>query len=111
MTTARKPVLLIGGLLVAAIVLTGFIPISLSDAFISRHGDAMDWRSWWLAGRHGTNCGRVRIGQDPEHATKCGLEAYAAGRPFRVRYDIKGWDAPVAGGQDSQWTSNRELQP
>ncbi len=80
------------------IVITGFIPISLSDAFISRHGDAMDWRSWWLAGRHSVNCGRVRIGQDPEPATKCGLEAYAAGRPFRVRYDIKGWDSPVAGG-------------
>lgn len=96
MTRITRSVLLFGGLFVLAITVLGFIPISLSDAFVSKHGDAMDWRSRWLAGSHCINCGRVRIGQN--QATKCGLEANAEGRPFRVRYDIQGWDSPVAGG-------------
>jgi hypothetical protein len=96
MTTITKRVLLVGGLLAAAIVIAGLIPISLSDTFISRHGDAMDWWSAWLAGRHGVNCGRVRMGQDPAPATRCGIEAFVTGRPFHVRYDITGMDSPVA---------------
>lgn len=98
MTTIKKWVFLIGGLLVTAIVITRLRSITLSEDFINRHGDAMDWQSSWLAGRQSVNCGRVRIGQDPGPATKCGLAAFALGRPFRVRYDIKGWDSPVAGG-------------
>jgi hypothetical protein len=108
MTRTRRSVLLFGGAIcclfgpstvfVLANTLLGFIPISWSDAFMSKHGDAMDWRSRWLAGSHSINCGRVRIGQNPNQATKCGLEANAEGRPFRVRYDIQGWDSEVAGG-------------
>ena len=97
MSTAKKWVLLTGAFLALAIIIVS-LPVPLSDQFISRYGDAMDWRSRWMAGRHSVDCGRVRIGQDPGAATKCGLEAYAAGRPFRVRYDIQGWDAEVAGG-------------
>ena len=80
------------------IVIVGLTPISLTDDFINKYRDAMNWRGRWLVGRHGVNCGRVGVGRDPELATKCGLAAYASGHPFRVRYDIMGYDAPVAGG-------------
>jgi hypothetical protein len=109
----RKRAFLFGAVLVTAIVVAGLTPISLSNALISRYGDALDWRSWRLAGRHSINCGRVRIGQDPGPATSCGREAFAAGRSFRVRYDnpskdyrdrferltdrpLKDWDSPAA---------------
>jgi hypothetical protein len=98
MTKIRRCVVSLGALFVLAIIQLSFVPIYLSDAFISKHGDAMDWRGLWLAGTHSINCGRVRIGQNPNQATKCALEANAAGRPFRVRYDIQGWDSSVAGG-------------
>ena len=98
MTGIKRRTLLIAGFVVVLIVISGLVPISLSDAFIMKYGDAMDWRGAWLAGRRSVNCGRVRIGQDPGAATQCGLEAHAVGRPFRVRYDIMGWDEPVAGG-------------
>ena len=51
MTRTRRSVLLFGGLFVLAITVLGFILISLSDAFVSKHGDAMDWRSRWLVSR------------------------------------------------------------
>lgn len=98
MTANRKRALPIGGLLVAAIVVTALIPISLSDTFVRRHGDAMDWWSWWLAGRHSVNCGRVEVGDDSWPATSCGLDAWAQGRPFRVRYDITGAYFPLSFG-------------
>jgi hypothetical protein len=98
MTGTKRRTLLIAGAIVAIFVISGFVPISLSEDFIAKYGDAMDWRGAWLAGQQGVKCGRVRIGQDPEAATHCGLEAHAAGRPFRVRYDIRGYDEPVAGG-------------
>lgn len=98
MTANRKRVLLIGGFLVAVIVITALVPISLSDAFVRKHGDAMDWWSWWLAGRHSVNCGRVEVGDDSWPATGCGLDAWAQKRPFRVRYDITGKYFPLSVG-------------
>ena len=98
MSKIKRRVVLSVAIFVVVIFALGFIPISLSDAFIGKHGDAMDWRSRWLAGSHSINCGRVRVGEDPNQATKCALEASNAGRPFRVRYDIMGYDSPVAGG-------------
>ena len=113
MTAIKKRLLLVGGLIAAAIVVTGLLPIHLSDAFISKYGDAMDWRSWWLTGRHSINCGRVRVGQDPKLVTNCGRDALIAGHAFRVRYDnepqeyrtrfevltgrpLTGWESPAA---------------
>lgn len=94
----NRYVVLLGAIFVFVNIALVSIPISWSDAFICKHGDAMDWRSWWLAGSHSINCGRVRVGQDPTQATKCALEASNAGRPFRVRYDIRGVDSAVAAG-------------
>src|SRR5580765_6932053 len=37
---------------------------SFGSKFASRFGDAMDWKSWWLAGRHSINCGRVPVHGD-----------------------------------------------
>jgi hypothetical protein len=61
-------------------------------------GDAMDWRSHFLAGLSSTNCGRVRVDQDPTQATQCALKANSEGHPFRVAYDVPAIDAAVAGG-------------
>lgn len=71
---------------------------SFGTRFASRFGDAMDWKSRWLAGNHSVNCGRVEVKGDPTKATKCALQAQAESKPFRVVYDIMGYDAPVAGG-------------
>ena len=49
-------------------------------------------------GRYGIDCGRVEVRGDPKEATACALKAQAEGRPFRVRYDILGYDSAVAGG-------------
>jgi hypothetical protein len=89
-------------LIVVAVVLLLFLgpPVSnfLNVKLVPAIGDAMEWRSRWLAGRHGVDCGRVRIGGDPRAATACALQAQAEGKPFRVRYDIMGIDSAVAGG-------------
>jgi hypothetical protein len=49
-------------------------------------------------GRHGIDCGTVGIKVDPREATDCALKAQREGRPFRVRYNIRGIDSAVAGG-------------
>jgi hypothetical protein len=101
MSKIKRPVVMLGAIFLAISAIGFmpiFIPISLSDTFIRKYGDGMDWRSRWLAGSHSINCGRVRIGQDPSQVTECTLEANAAGRPFRVRYDIRGIDSQVAVG-------------
>ncbi len=85
-----------------AIALLGFLTIGTDDSFgtkfASRFGDAMDWKSRWLAGRHSINCGRVEVHGDATAATECALRAQAEGKPFRVVYNIVGYDSPVAGG-------------
>jgi hypothetical protein len=58
----------------------------------------MDWRSRWLMGSHGIDCGQVKVNGDPKMATACALKAESEGRPFRVRYDIMGYDSAVAAG-------------
>ena len=71
---------------------------SFGTRFASRFGDAMDWESRWLTGRHSINCGRVEVKGDPTEATKCALQAQGEGKSFRVTYNVMGYDAPVAGG-------------
>jgi|SRR5580704_968742 hypothetical protein len=61
-------------------------------------GDLMDWKARYLTGSLGVNCGRVKVGNDATTATQCALKANAGGRPFRVAYEIQGYDALVAGG-------------
>jgi hypothetical protein len=70
----------------------------LSSWLVPIIGDSMDWHGRWLMGRHGIDCGTVKVHADPTAATNCVLEAYSQGRPFRVRYDIMGYDSAVAGG-------------
>jgi hypothetical protein len=70
----------------------------LSKLLVPVIGDSMDWRSGWMAGLHGIDCGRVRVFGDPRTATACALKAQAEGKPFRVRYDIPGVDCAFAQG-------------
>jgi hypothetical protein len=60
-------------------------------------GDAMDWRTRYLAGWRGVDCGRVRIGEDATEASQCALKAQSDGRPFHVVYNVQGIDSRVAG--------------
>jgi hypothetical protein len=76
----------------------GFIDDVVSGPIIRMTGDSMDWRSRWLMGRHGVDCGQVRIKGDPKAATDCALKADSEGKPFRVRYNIMAYDSAVAGG-------------
>jgi hypothetical protein len=84
------------GLILAFLEMAGNDSIGTGVTAIT--GDTMDWHSRWLVGRHGINCGRVPVNGDPTTATECALKAQGEGKPFRVVYNIMGYDAPVAGG-------------
>ena len=71
---------------------------SLSWRLRPKIGDLMDWEGRYFTGSRGVNCGRVRVGNDATSATQCALKADADGQPFRVAYEIQGYDAIVAGG-------------
>jgi hypothetical protein len=60
--------------------------------------DLMEKRSKDLSGVAATDCGTVGIQENPQLATKCALQAYSEGKPFRVRYDLMGIDSSVAEG-------------
>jgi len=88
-------------LVVIAVVLffgLGAVSNLVSASLVPIVGDSMDWESTRLMGRHGIDCGWVTVGGDPKAATDCTLKAQAEGKPFRVRYDILGYDSAVAGG-------------
>lgn len=59
-------------------------------------GDGLDWHSRRLIGWGGLDCGTVRIRENPDAATICALKAEAEGQPFRVRYNIQGYDSVTA---------------
>lgn len=85
---------------IAAVVLLS-LPILdqlISAPVIRVFGDSMDWRSRWLMGLRGVDCGQVQVNGNPNVATSCALQAQSEGKPFRVRYDILGYDSAVAGG-------------
>jgi hypothetical protein len=89
------------GLIAVVVLLFLFLGAAnnlLSAWLVPIIGDSMDWCGRWLMGRHGTDCGRVNVNGDPAVATKCALESDSQGKPFRVRYDIMGYDSAVAGG-------------
>ena len=72
--------------------------LGLGRLLVPLTGDAMDWKSHYVAGFQSTNCGRVKVRQDPSQATACALKANSEGRAFRVVYNIQGYDSSVAGG-------------
>jgi len=78
---------------VAALLFLVLLVVLDSPGFSARlrhiTGDAMDWRSRYLAGFSSTSCGRVMVGQDPNKATECALKAYSESRAFRVTYDVQ----------------------
>ena len=86
------------GITVVFLISVPFLDQLVSGPVIRVFGDSMDWRSHWLMGRHGIDCGQVKVNGDPKMATDCALKAQSEGRPFRVRYDIMGYDSAVAGG-------------
>ena len=88
--------LLLGDVLICLFFLAMVVPVGTTLALVI--GDSMDWHTKWLAGLHGVNCGRVKVRDDPTAATSCALKANADGKPFRVVYNIMGFDAFVAGG-------------
>jgi hypothetical protein len=77
---------------IAMLFSLGFIDDLVSQPVIRVFGDSMDWRSRWLMGSRGIDCGTVEVNADPRRATDCAIKAQDEGRPFRVRYDIMGYD-------------------
>jgi hypothetical protein len=98
----RKPVwfwcLRIGAALLACLVVLFVDATGVTYVVVPIIGDSMDWKSHYLAGMHSISCGRVGIRGDASNATQCALQADAKGQPFRVAYQIQGFDSIVAGG-------------
>jgi hypothetical protein len=83
----------IGLLLIIGFLLLTSLP---KRAVLYLAGDSLDWHTRRLAGWHAVDCGKVMIRQNPEVATNCALKAQAEERPFRIRYQIMGYDSEVA---------------
>ena len=94
----RKKLLVLLGVALLLFLFLGAVNNLLSSWLVPMIGDSMDWRSRWFMGRHGIDCGEVKVHGDPTTATNCVLKADSQGRPFRVRNDIMGYDSAVAGG-------------
>jgi len=58
--------------------------------------DRLEIESKRSAGAGAIDCGRVKVGGDPKTATKCAIGAQKAAKPFRIRYDLQGFDSSVA---------------
>jgi hypothetical protein len=94
----KRKIWIVVSIIVILFFSLGFIDHAVSGPATKLFGDSMDWRSRWLMGRHGIDCGRVKVGGVPKTATDCALKAQSEGKPFRVTYNIMGYDSAVAGG-------------
>ena len=72
------------------------IPARLESPRTVESADLLELQSKNLAGPEAVDCGRVPVGGDPKVASECALAAQRAGKPFRVRYDIRGIDSFIA---------------
>jgi hypothetical protein len=90
-----KKVGMVLGILLILFISDFFLSWSRMVVWVS--GDALAWKSAYLAGLRGVNCGRVGIRQRSTEATNCALKANAEGKPFRVAYSVMGYDSTVAG--------------
>jgi hypothetical protein len=72
------------------------MPARLETPGTVQSADLLELQSKNLAGPEAVDCGRVPVGGDPKVATECALAAQRAGKPFRVRYDIRGIDSFIA---------------
>lgn len=71
---------------------------AILDPIISlQGGDALD-RAMKKLAPWATDCGRVPVRANPEAANRCALDAFAAKRSFRVRYEMQGIDSHPAIG-------------
>ena len=94
----KRKIWIVVAIIVILFFSLGFIDHAVSGPATKLFGDSIDWRSRWLIGRKGIDCGRVKVGGDPKIATDCALKAQHDGKPFRVTYNIMGYDSAVAGG-------------
>jgi hypothetical protein len=85
--------LLVLGPGVVLVALVAWIGISRSR---DRYGpDPLERTSKRTAGKASLDCGEVPVAGNPKAATECALAAQESGKPFRVRYDLRGIDAEV----------------
>jgi hypothetical protein len=80
----RKRIWICFGSAVAVLLLSPLLEGAVSAPVIRFLGDSMDWRSRWLMGRNGIDCGQVKVNGDPQIPTACALKAQGEGKPFRV---------------------------
>lgn len=93
----RRVALIVGGFLVCLAILIAD-QMGLGALTIPVVGYSMQWKSHYLAGLRSVDCGWVKLREDPSKATACAVDANDKGKPFRVAYQIQGFDAIVAGG-------------
>jgi hypothetical protein len=93
----KRPIIIVVSS-ITVFLLVGAFNNRISALLLPIIGDSMDRQSKRLMGRRGVDCGRVKVGSDPKGATDCALNAHVGGNPFRVRYDIMGYDSAVSGG-------------
>lgn len=75
-----------------------YVSEDAQSEFVKTFGDVMDWKGRWISGRNAVNCGNVSVRLDPKAATDCALVAFAAHKPFRVRYRLQTMDTVMAAG-------------
>jgi len=93
-----KRILWIAAWFFAVWIVLAFLLTPVGYLTVPIFGDAMDWKSHYLAGLRSVNCGRVKNRGDASNATKCALDANARGEAFRVAYQVQGIDSIVIGG-------------
>jgi hypothetical protein len=63
-----------------------------------KYGDGMERKLKRIAGSTAVDCGTVSVGEAPQTASQCAMDAFSSHKPFRVRYNIRGIDTTLAGG-------------
>ena len=61
-------------------------------------GDDLERQSRKLSGSHAIDCGRVPYRGNPTAANECAFKSFREGKPFRVRYDERGFDSDISVG-------------
>lgn len=105
-TVSLLPGIVRWSVIVAAYVCMGIIAFyvfggrdtGVQTVFVRSFGDVMEWKSRWIAGWDGVDCGTVPVRGNADAATACALRAFAAHQPFRVRYGLQTMDTVMAAG-------------
>ncbi len=102
MQLKRKIAIGIAGTLVTLVGVVAFLGSETGrdteEWILRKYGDGMERKLKSISGSSAVECGRVTVDETPQKASLCVMDASNSRKPFRVRYDIRGIDTPLAGG-------------